>query len=188
MVNALDKRTSGAKAGGLARSISELRKAGKAVPQSKLDSLDKVNKEMARIDKELKAEKAKAGKQRKNEPEADLFKAVEHSDSIKDEGLVGMSALLNKGRKRKKIMLDDELDFEATDQVKPKAPSASTTQLHRNIDIAKEELKELKLESSFDTSYWTARRDIAEKEIQATLATYLPSITITHSWLTADFR
>ena len=34
----------------------------KRVPQSKLDSLDKVNKEMARIDKEIKAEKAKAGK------------------------------------------------------------------------------------------------------------------------------
>ena len=126
MVNALEK-----KARGLARSISELLKAGKAVPQSKLDSPDKVNKEMARIDKELKAEKAKTRKQRKNEPEADLFKAVEHSDSIKDERLVGMSTLLNKERKRKKIILDDELDFEATDKVKLKAPSASTAQLHR---------------------------------------------------------
>ena len=102
--------------------------------------------------------------------------------------MVSMSTLLNKGRKRKKIMLDEELDFEATDEVKLKAPSASTTQLYRIIDTAKEELKKLKLESSSDDSYWTARREIAEKEAQATLAAYLPSITIKCSQLNANFR
>ena len=36
---------------------------------------------------------------------------------------------------------------------------------------AKQQRKRLKLTSSFDAAYWTARRDIAEKEIQATLLT-----------------
>ena len=40
----------------------------------------------------------------------------------------------------------------------------------------REKLKNLKPESSFDAAYWTARRDIAEKEIQATLLTKQVSI------------
>ena len=45
------------------------------------------------------------------------------------------------------------------------------TQLRRDVDTAKEALKRVELESSFDASYWTARREIAEKEVQATLLT-----------------
>ena len=41
---------------------------------------------------------------------------------------------------------------------------------------AKRQRKALKLGSSFDTRYWTARRDIAEKEIQATCLTRQISI------------
>lgn len=41
---------------------------------------------------------------------------------------------------------------------------------------AKEQRKRLKLTSSFDAAYWTARRDIADKEIQATLLTKQISI------------
>ena len=36
--------------------------------------------------------------------------------------------------------------------------------------------RNLKLEASFDTAYWTARRDIAEKQIQATVLTKKISI------------
>ena len=116
----------------MAKNIIDLGKAGKAVPQSKRGSLNNMNKEMARTNKEPKAEKAKAkataGKKGKSEPEADLFKSVKNSASSKDEALPGMSALPNKGRKRRKTMLDDnELDFKATKAPMKAAPIVLAT-------------------------------------------------------------
>ena len=43
-------------------------------------------------------------------------------------------------------------------------------------NYAKRQKKQLELDPSFDTSYWTARREIAEKEIRATLLTKQISI------------
>ena len=91
-----------------------------------------MDKEMARTDTEPKAEKTKAkataGKKGKSEPEADLLRSVKNIASSKDEALPDMSALPNKGRKRRKTMLNDnELDFKATEAPMKSAPIVLAT-------------------------------------------------------------
>ena len=134
MVNKLDKRALGAKKGGIEKSIITLQEAGKPVPKGKQEELERLNKEMARIDEGSLKQKgdegsskqgtSKKGTSNQSTPQqgASQQKASQKAKAtskvkaeLKDESLFQddySSSHKGKKHKRKKTMLSNELDFE----------------------------------------------------------------------------